>query len=281
MKAAKSIVLIHQRTRQRYPLRGDLVIGRSTGDLIFDQDPKLSGKHCLIRPTEEGGFAIYDLKSRTGVYINGTQLPQGKACILKAESEITVGDQTFLVTEDTGKTTLRDVAESTTTVSAKGALGGVLALALVIGVGLWLSRSPSAEKAPERTTAAARAEPQVSPLDVVEADVQDAISRYEAYEDSLRQHPRSEQQSLAYLREDLIPRLTKLNGQLQTVTVQSSEDKTRFDQQRKLASVYLGLVTARANFMETKDRRFAGQAGAYHREAHLLREAANRKPTGN
>ena len=97
--AARPLTLIHRRTLQRYPLHGNLVIGRATGDLVFDHDPKLSSKHCLIRETEDGP-AIYDLKSRTGVFVNGAHLPADKACILKIGCEITVGDQSFDVRAD-------------------------------------------------------------------------------------------------------------------------------------------------------------------------------------
>ena len=92
----RNLSLLHRRTHQRYPLHGKMVIGRASGDLVFDHDPKLSSKHCLIRETEDGP-AIYDLKSRTGVYVNGAHLPQDKACLLKVGCEIQVGDQAFTV----------------------------------------------------------------------------------------------------------------------------------------------------------------------------------------
>jgi len=102
MKSApRNLSLLHVRTHQRYPLQGNLVIGRATGDLVFDHDPKLSSKHCLIRDTEQGP-AIYDLKSRTGVFVNGAHLPQDKACLLKVGCEITVGDQSFTVERTDG-----------------------------------------------------------------------------------------------------------------------------------------------------------------------------------
>ena len=100
MKSApRNLSLLHTRTHQRYPLHGSLVIGRAAGDLVFDHDPKLSSKHCLIKDTEAGP-AIYDLKSRTGVFVNGAHLPTDKACLLKAGCEIKVGDQSFTVEDD-------------------------------------------------------------------------------------------------------------------------------------------------------------------------------------
>lgn len=99
--ASRNLTLIHRRTHQRYPLHGNLVIGRASGDLVFDHDPKLSSKHCLIRETDQGP-AIYDLKSRTGVFVNGAHLPADKACLLKAGCRITVGDQMFEVRDNEG-----------------------------------------------------------------------------------------------------------------------------------------------------------------------------------
>jgi predicted component of type VI protein secretion system len=100
MSTSCVLTLIHQKTRQRYPLTGDVVIGRSHGTLIFDHDPKLSSKHCLIRRTDSG-FTIFDLKSRTGIQINGHHLPADKACVLKGGTVITVGDQVFVVEDAT------------------------------------------------------------------------------------------------------------------------------------------------------------------------------------
>jgi predicted component of type VI protein secretion system len=96
MKSNKAVKLIHEGTHQSFSIENDMVIGRDRGDLVFDHDPKLSGKHCVVRATE-GGCAVIDLKSRTGVFVNGNHVPHGKACLLKPGEKLTVGDQTFTV----------------------------------------------------------------------------------------------------------------------------------------------------------------------------------------
>lgn len=95
------LIILHQKSQQRFPLpaSGDFVIGRSHGNLVFDADPKLSGKHCLIR-TSNIGSTLYDLRSRTGIVINGMTLAPGRGWTLKPGEQFRVGDQLFVVEKD-------------------------------------------------------------------------------------------------------------------------------------------------------------------------------------
>jgi len=45
----------------------ETTIGRTTGDLIFKDDPYMSGMHARI-VAQPGRFILQDLKSRNGVY---------------------------------------------------------------------------------------------------------------------------------------------------------------------------------------------------------------------
>ena len=45
----------------------ETTLGRSTGDLIFKEDPYMSGTHARI-VTQPGRFVLQDLPSRNGVY---------------------------------------------------------------------------------------------------------------------------------------------------------------------------------------------------------------------
>jgi hypothetical protein len=56
------------------PLEGDLVIGRSDGDLTIP-DTEISRRHAVIRPTN-GGVVIEDLGSRNGTFVDGRQITE-------------------------------------------------------------------------------------------------------------------------------------------------------------------------------------------------------------
>ena len=55
-------------------LDGDVVIGRSDGDLTIP-DSEISRRHAAIRPTD-GGVVIEDLGSRNGTFVDGRQISE-------------------------------------------------------------------------------------------------------------------------------------------------------------------------------------------------------------
>jgi hypothetical protein len=262
------LVLIHKKTKQRYPLRGeDFVIGRSQGNLVFDHDPKLSGKHCLIRLTPQG-FAIHDLKTRTGVYINGTQLPAGKACILKPGSEVSVGDQHFAVAEETKNRTKKEWG-----VNPIFVLSG---LAVTAGALFLLTFQPKSRA--HLSSAGNAAIPQMMSVD---AEMREALNRMQYFDDMVRRHQFTEEQSLKYLREELVPRFSSVHTQLQAYKPNPKEEK-RVDLTRRMAGAYLGRVTALANYIQTKDVRYSVEFGEYNRQMQVLNEQVQqemRRPT--
>ena len=62
----------------------ETTLGRSTGDLIFKDDPYMSGTHARI-VTQPGRFVLQDLRSRNGVYRR-----------VRNEIELADGDEFFM-----------------------------------------------------------------------------------------------------------------------------------------------------------------------------------------
>jgi pSer/pThr/pTyr-binding forkhead associated (FHA) protein len=62
----------------------ETTLGRSTGDLIFKEDPYMSGTHARI-VTQPGRFVLQDLRSRNGVYRR-----------VRNEVELADGDEFFM-----------------------------------------------------------------------------------------------------------------------------------------------------------------------------------------
>jgi len=62
----------------------ETTLGRTTGDLVFKDDPYMSGTHARI-VAQPGRFLLLDLRSRNGVYRR-----------VRAETELTDGDEFFM-----------------------------------------------------------------------------------------------------------------------------------------------------------------------------------------
>jgi hypothetical protein len=271
--SSDALALLHRKTRRRYPLDGgDLVIGRSTGQVVFAQDPKLSGKHCLIRKTPEG-YAIHDLKSRTGVTINGHHLPAGKACVLKPGQDIRVGDQDFRVIVAPARS--RGAARSPWFIAA------MATVLLATGALFMLTALRPAALAPSPTR---RSHPGPLPsVSRIETELQDAVRRYKSFGESLRLHRLTEQQTLDYLQRELIPRFSSVHNELQAYRPPRPETAGHIDLQRRMAGVLLGQVTAMANYIKTKDMRYSLELNQYNRAMEVLNEEyakARRDPSG-
>ncbi|MBQ9815993.1 MAG: FHA domain-containing protein [Proteobacteria bacterium] len=64
---------------------GGAILGRETGDIIFNRDRFMSGRHAQIYPREDGNFYLLDLNSSNGTWmkINGkTRLTHGDLIFL-------------------------------------------------------------------------------------------------------------------------------------------------------------------------------------------------------
>ena len=272
--APSPLVLIHQKSRVRYPLyQGDLVIGRSIGNLIFDHDPKLSSKHCLIRASG-AGFAIYDLKSRTGILINGAPLPEGKACVLKVGAHFTVGDQVFLVDKER-----RLKARGNGWLAQIDPRYGALALLLLLSAGLTLRWSAHQRQPPGGQSASLAS--QAPPVD---SELGEAMLHYAQLSQALRENSISQPQSLETIRADLIPRFARVSAHLKAHPPSAIEGAKRTELQRRTADAFQGQLTAMANYIETRDLRFSDELNAYNITLTQLTEEMRksgewRKPT--
>lgn len=263
----KPLVLIHKKTKQRYPLRGeDFVIGRSNGNLVFDHDPKLSGKHCLIRLTPQG-FAIHDLKTRTGVHINGTQLPIGKACILRPGAEVSIGDQHFVVMEE------RPMKRPP---PKRGLHPIFIALAVAILGGVWFLQSKSGGT----KTGSQVSAPNLQPASI-DAEFTESLARMNAFARAIRANQLTEEQTLSQIRNDLLPRFTSVYQQFQAYRPANGKEDPRLDFKRRFAGHHVGLLTAMANFIETKEVKYSLQMDQLQRQMDMMmaQQQDNRRPT--
>jgi len=83
--AKLELIKITGEIMQEFPLeKPETTLGRATGDLVFKDDPYMSGKHARV-VAQAGRFILQDLKSRNGVYRR-----------IRKEIELLEGDEFFL-----------------------------------------------------------------------------------------------------------------------------------------------------------------------------------------
>jgi pSer/pThr/pTyr-binding forkhead associated (FHA) protein len=71
------------------PFTGRLTMGRGTSNDLCLNDPRSSRYHAVIESTP-GGWAVRDLNSANGTWLNGNRISGAK--LLKAGDSLVVGD---------------------------------------------------------------------------------------------------------------------------------------------------------------------------------------------
>ena len=64
-------------------------VGRAEGNDIVLRDPAVSGQHCRVRPSQDGGFELLDLQSTNGTWVNEKRIARHP---LAAGDTIKVGE---------------------------------------------------------------------------------------------------------------------------------------------------------------------------------------------
>jgi len=68
-------VVVDDKEIQRRPITGAVTLGRSLDCDVWLDDPRLSRTHCRLEPALEGdGWAVVDLGSRNGTFVNNKQI---------------------------------------------------------------------------------------------------------------------------------------------------------------------------------------------------------------
>lgn len=82
-------------TGEQTPLEGEVTIGRMPGVTLWLDDPAVSRRHAVIRPSGSG-FEIEDLHSANGTYVNDDLIE--RPVLLRAGDRITIGSSDFAFT---------------------------------------------------------------------------------------------------------------------------------------------------------------------------------------
>ncbi len=71
------------------------MICRSSGDLLFPDDPRLSNQYCRIVSDSTGGLGVHDMGSANGTYVDGKLWKNQKVYTFKIGNSLNVGQQAF------------------------------------------------------------------------------------------------------------------------------------------------------------------------------------------
>jgi signal transduction histidine kinase/ActR/RegA family two-component response regulator len=71
------VVLSGKATGQSFPLREITTVGREDRCHITIADPRVSREHAIIQRVDDNRFAVADLNSRNGTWVNGARLEDG------------------------------------------------------------------------------------------------------------------------------------------------------------------------------------------------------------
>lgn len=271
--AAKiSLYLIHQETGQRYPVVEEVVIGRSSGDICFTEDARLSSQHCRIVKTPQG-LAVHDLGSHNGTYLDGVRLNPDKMYAFKANSSLSVGDQVFKLQEvNVGRRVIRRKKKKRKKPSkvldfmmyTAGLL--VIIAAAAFGKMIWDARQ-TAKDTPKL------AGPILTPFQLVEKEKKAALDEYA---DLGKQHTAkkiSDKELAEYIRQKLIPRLNAVQVKMTVIKPSSEFERRLLEANQKFVTQLIKQVSAMASFAETHNPEHGKQLDKISSEA----EAAYRE----
>jgi pSer/pThr/pTyr-binding forkhead associated (FHA) protein len=115
------LYLYHVNTLTFYEVVDQITVGRTTGDIVFAEDGRMSGKHAQITlETSDPMPCLYvqDLGSKNFTIINRIEIEPHKKTKLKTLNMIEIGDQRFVVTESKD-VHLQDLSEMTNKLMSK------------------------------------------------------------------------------------------------------------------------------------------------------------------
>lgn len=259
--------LVHQETGQRYPVGSDeVVIGRSSGDLVFPDDPRLSSQHCRIVMTT-GGLGIHDMGSANGTYVDGKQLEAKQVYSFKVGSSLTVGQQTFKLQEAGYAKKLRSRTKKRRLKKDEGgnAFLYLVALAALGGLGYMFSDykllKPQAAEAPPVV---------ISPYEMADRETRAAFDLYKKLGAEREAGKLSEKQLAIQIRAVLIPTLQRVQLKLSVVRGQTEYENRKLELNRKMVAALIGQVTAMADLASGKDEKAAGRLQKFSEELQAL-----------
>lgn len=97
------LYLYHVNMFSYQELHSQLTIGRTTGDMVFADDGRMSGKHAHISvEIQENGAHVFieDLGSKNRTVVNRVEIPANQRIRIKNFALLEIGSQQFILTDN-------------------------------------------------------------------------------------------------------------------------------------------------------------------------------------
>lgn len=278
MSAKRRIILflVHQETGQRYPLtEAEIIVGRSSGDILFPEDFKLSPQHCRIFTTPLG-LAIHDLRSAHGTWLDGVKLDPQKMYAFKPGSLLKMGDQALRLHEPSFTKRVPG-KRSPKKKKKRGSDSGLWLSALVfVGCLIVFGFHLSEMNKSQASRAVAQVQPVVSPYERVDRDVQMVLEDYKMAASVFNKGTLQDVEIARQIRSRLLPALAGAQSKLTVVKPGNEYERRRMELNIKLLMALTNHLKAYANLVESKDRKYSRDVEKFALESERIKEQLNR-----
>lgn len=270
VKRRVNLFLVHQETGQRYPLtESEIIIGRSSGDILYPEDFKLSPQHCRIFTTPKG-MAVHDLRSAQGTWLDGVKLDPQKMYAFKTGSILGLGEQALKLQEPSftkrvipkrsSKRRRKRGADSATWLSGLVFASSLIIFAFYLGE---MKQVPAPRTVAQIVT---------SPYERVDREVQMVLADYKMAAAVYNKGTLQNEEIARQIRSRLLPALSGAQSKLSVIKPGSEYERRRIELQQKLLTALSNHLKAYASLVETKDRTFAKDVEKFAVESEALKD---------
>lgn len=273
--------LVHQETGQRYPLCDhEVVIGRTSGEIVFQTDPRLSPQHCLVDP-RPAGVNVRDLGSAFGTQIDAKVLDPGKVYPLLPGNVLIAGQQVFKLHEASvpkriqSRTRTRKPNSGKPRTAKRFEWHYLLMIALaVLAVFVVLKETPlhriflRARARLSLPPAARSSNP--DPYARMEQEIQSVIENYIHFHRHYDARAISGREATLRLRQHLIPAFKGALKQLSSLPPRDEWEKQKMEIIHKLLQAHKAQAESLAQLAETRDPKYAVEFEALRERIHEL-----------
>ena len=260
---------VHNETGQRYPVgNDDLVIGKTSGELLLRDDEAIAPQHCRIFNKDEVLF-IHDLGSPTGTFVDGQRLEKNQSLPLKGGSRIKVGSQELFLQESS-----RAKRISRKHQNAPDRLAQFMLTATVSILVIFLSQQVLKIRSGIKKSEGVGAQVVPSPYELVQKDLRLAFDQYKQIGQDQQAGKTNAQQTSAALRNNLLPSLQKVQVKLNVVQGVSEFEKRKIELDRKIVTSLIGQVNSMIELQATKNPEAEKRVQQYGIELETLNAQA-------
>jgi hypothetical protein len=243
------LYLMHSETGQRYPISLEkVVIGRSSGDIVFPRDPRISSQHCRLF-FNAGRIAVEDLDSANGTFLNGEKLNAGQLYTVEGGAILKVGDQEFKA----------QIPSRARPVRRRGRKRGFdfqifLALAMLVGAGFFFKSFFAASQRPIASEPVQV--PLESPFEMVQKEIKEDFADYTQLGLDRQSDRVSEKEMSKIIRTKLSPAFSAARAKLAVLKPGSELERRKIEANKKLLGALIVQVDNMALFAETKNPKY-------------------------